>query len=63
MDFLVLTTAWGYWTLWKRLSARIAEGGEGAPFLDQVRFQMASLVQGLVILLVMNLVFVGTHDK
>ncbi len=63
MDSLGLTTACGYRVLWKRLSAKIAEGGEDAPFLDQVCFQLASLVQGLVILFVISIVFVGTGGR
>ncbi len=63
LNLVGFTTAWSYWKLWKRLGAKIAEGGEGAPFLDQVRFGIASLVQGLVVLLVITLVFIVIHDK
>ncbi len=63
LDFVGLTVVWSYRTLWKCLSAKIAEGGEGASFLDQVRFQTASLVQGLVTLLIMSLIFVETSNR
>ncbi len=60
VDLLGAMSGWSYWALWKRLSARIAEGGAEGEFLDRIRFEIASLVQGLVVLLLISLVFFGT---
>jgi hypothetical protein len=55
LDVLGLVPMWSYYTLYRRLSARIAAGGSDAAFLDKVRFQVATLVQSLMTLLILIL--------
>ena len=60
VDFLGITLALSFWGLWKRLSAKIAEGGAEAVFLDQLRMHVVSLMQGIVMLLLITAVFLDS---
>ena len=62
LDLLGLASAASFWTLQKRLGTRIAVGGPEAAFLDQVRYHVASLVLGLLLLMICGIVFAGSHS-
>lgn len=51
LDLQGIVAAVGFWQVWSRLCNRIALGGPDASFLDKLRLQVASLYQGLMLLL------------
>jgi hypothetical protein len=57
VDVFALITALNFWIFWRRLNAKIAEGGAEAAFLDKTRMHVAALLQqGMVMLLLVTLI-------
>jgi hypothetical protein len=59
LDLLGVLVAFSFWTLWKQLSAKIAEGGAEAKFLDRIRALLGSLMGGMVTLLFVAVIFLS----
>ena len=57
MDFVGVSAALSFWTLWVRLSAKVAEGGSDAAFLDKTRLHVTTLMQIMVALGLLTIVF------
>jgi hypothetical protein len=60
VDVLGVAFALSFYTLYKRLSARIVVGGADAVFMDNIRYRVASLGQGVIALLLI-LVLMHIH--
>ena len=63
LDFSDVVTAAGYLQLYRSLSTKIAQGGAEAAFLDRVRLNVATTVQGVVILAFCTWIFTGLHSR
>jgi hypothetical protein len=50
IDFLGITLAYAWFSLYRRLGAKIAEGVPGYAFLDRIRLSMSILVQNVLVL-------------
>ncbi len=52
VDFIGIFAAYAYYSLYKRISARIAEGMPGYAFLDRVRLRLTLLSHTVLILVI-----------
>lgn len=53
IDLLGIILAYAWLSLYRRLSAKIAEGAPGYPFLDRIRLTMALLAQNVLALVIL----------
>jgi hypothetical protein len=53
IDFLGIMLAYGWYALYRRLGAKIAEGVPGYPFLDRIRLTMSLLAQNVLALVIL----------
>jgi hypothetical protein len=53
IDLLGIVLAYAWYALYRRLSARIADGAPGYPFLDRIRLTMALLAQNVLALIIL----------
>ena len=53
IDFLGIVLAYAWFSLYRRIGAKIAEGVPGYPFLDRIRLAMALLAQIVVVLVIL----------
>jgi hypothetical protein len=53
IDFLGIMLAYGWYSLYRRLGAKIAEGVPGYPFLDRIRLTMSLLAQNVLALVIL----------
>jgi hypothetical protein len=53
IDLLGIILAYAWFSLYRRLSARIAEGAPGYPFLDRIRLTMSLLAQNVLALVIL----------
>ena len=63
LDLLGCASALSFWTLLKRLHARIARGGTEAAFLDEIRYHVVSLVLGFLMLMIVLIIFWGSSRQ
>ena len=61
IDVFACISAGSFWKLLKRLNARIATGGSEAAFLDEIRYQVVSLILGLLLLMISAVIFLGSR--
>lgn len=53
IDLLGILLGYGWFSLYRRLSAKIAEGVSGYPFLDRMRLTVALLAQNMLALVIL----------
>jgi hypothetical protein len=53
IDFLGIILAYAWFSLYRRLSAKIAEGAPGYPFLDRIRLTISLLAQNVLALVIL----------
>lgn len=53
IDLVGILLAYGWFSLYRRLSAKIAEGSAGYPFLDRIRLTIALLAQNMLALVIL----------
>jgi hypothetical protein len=53
VDFLGITLAYAWFSLYRRLSAKIADGVPGYPFLDRIRLTISLLAQNVIVLVIL----------
>ncbi len=53
IDLVGIFLAYGWFSLYRRLSAKIAEGAPGYPFLDRIRLTIALLAQNMLALVIL----------
>ncbi len=53
IDLLGIILAYAWFSLYRRLSVRIAEGAPGYPFLDRIRLTMSLLAQNVLALVIL----------
>ena len=53
IDLLSILLAYAWFSLYRRLGAKIAEGVPGYPFLDRVRLTMSMLAQNVLVLVIL----------
>ena len=53
IDLLGIILAYAWFSLYRRLGAKIAEGAPGYPFLDRIRLTMSLLAQNMLALVIL----------
>jgi hypothetical protein len=53
IDFLGIILAYAWFSMYRRLGAKIAEGVPGYPFLDRIRLTMTLLAQNVLALVIL----------
>jgi hypothetical protein len=53
IDLLGILLAYAWFSLYRRLSVKIAEGAPGYPFLDRIRLTLSLLAQNLLALVIL----------
>ena len=53
IDLLSILLAYAWFWLYRRLSAKIAEGAPGYPFLDRIRLTLSLLAQNVLALVIL----------
>lgn len=53
IDLVGILLAYGWFSLYRRLSVKIAEGAPGYPFLDRIRLTIAMLAQNMLALVML----------
>ena len=53
IDLVGILLAYGWFSLYRRLSVKIAEGSAGYPFLDRIRLTIALLAQNMLALVIL----------
>jgi hypothetical protein len=53
IDFLGITLAYAWFSLYRRLGAKIGEGAPGYPFLDRIRLSLSLLAQNVLALVIL----------